>query len=172
MKTLLIILVFITLSYKDKSENFSKHLNPQINSTIIENKFPQKIGFVNDFEKILTHSEKIELEKIIKNYEKKTKNEIVIITVNSIKPYNDPYKFSDDIFNNWKVGKKNGKGLSILVSKSLRKIAVSVTPKAQKYFTDEIINNTIQPILIPELKKGKYFDGLKKTLEEITTNWK
>ena len=50
-------------------------------------KFPQQIGYVNDFEGLFTTEQISELDQIIKNDENKTSNEIVIVSINSFAPY-------------------------------------------------------------------------------------
>ncbi len=50
-------------------------------------KFPKPIGFVNDFECILSVEEILEIENIISEYEKKTTKEIAVITTDSLYSY-------------------------------------------------------------------------------------
>ncbi|NIJ46631.1 uncharacterized protein FHR24_003126 [Wenyingzhuangia heitensis] len=139
----------------------------------LKKEFPIPLGFINDFENILTKEERRELNNIISNFEKSSSNEIAIITINSIKPYTDIKQFTEDLSNEWGVGKKNKKnGLTILFSKNLRKIQISTGLNTEKIITNEICKNVIDYEIIPEFKKGKYYSGIRKGLMKLIEKWK
>ena len=58
------------------------------------------------------------------------------------------------------VGKKvENNGILIGIRKSLRKIRISNGNGIEKKITDGETKKIIDSIIIPEFKKGKYFDG-------------
>lgn len=129
---------------------------------------PKPIDFVNDFEKILTKQEVKELTKIILRHEKKTTNQISIVTVKSISPYKEMFDFSFDLGNYWGVGQKDkNNGVLIVVSKELRKIRIQNGEGIEKILTDEETKTIIDNEMIVEFKNDNYFEGLKKGLESI-----
>ena len=87
--------------------------------------------------------------------------------------FNDILRFSTELSNDWAVGKmgKNN-GLSIVVSKKLRKAAISTGYGTEKILTDPICNKVLDSIMFPEFKKGKFYDGIKQGLNELITKWK
>lgn len=136
-------------------------------------KFPKQIGFVNDFEQIFTDEQRQSLELKLKEYEKNTTREFVIITIDSITPYTSIQKFASDLSNEWGVGKKEtNNGLSIVFSKNLRKIRISTGKGTEKILTDEVCKNIIDQTIIPELKNGNYYSGIEKGITEIIAKWK
>ena len=50
-----------------------------------ETSFPKPIGYVNDFENVLSLEEVTKLENLLINYEKQTSNELVIVTISKLK---------------------------------------------------------------------------------------
>ena len=83
-----------------------------------EYSFKNQIGYVNDFDDILSPEQETKLEQILKSYDDQTTNEIGIVTVKSIKPFDDIIDFNDALLQNWRFGKE-GKynGLIILIDK-------------------------------------------------------
>lgn len=55
---------------------------------------PKPIGIVNDFGRIYTESQRTELFKILRDYKSQTTRQIVVVTIDSIKPYTDIQKFA------------------------------------------------------------------------------
>jgi uncharacterized protein len=138
-----------------------------------QNVFPESVGVVNDFEGIFTEKQKEELAKIITDFEKETSNEIAIITLKEIHPtYNDFDKYCFDISNYYGVGKKEkDNGLVIIFSTELRKIRINSGTQTENILTDEICKEEVDKI-IPEFKKGNYFEGIKNCLLNLIQKWK
>ena len=87
--------------------------------------FPQPVGYVNDFEGIFTESQIKELNVIINRHELETTNQIAIVTIGSIEPYNDISEFTIDLANYWRIGHKDHKnGVLIAFSTKLKKIQI------------------------------------------------
>lgn len=137
-----------------------------------ESKFPDPIGYINDFEGVFTEQQKSKLEKIVFEYEKSTTREIVIITINSIEPYKNINNFATDISNYWGVGKsKKNNGLTILFSKKLREIRISTGTGTALILTDNVCDKVLKEIIIPEFKKENYFIGIEKGVKKLIEKW-
>lgn len=167
-----ILILFLSLA--------SCETKPQVQNPIIAKnpteypgmKFPKPIGYVNDYSKIFDTNQVFELNKIISEYEKKTTNEIVIVTIDSIKPYTDVHLYSTDLGQNWAVGKKDkNNGLVIVLCNYLRQVSISTGYGTEKILTDPICKKVIDSTMIPEFKKGDFYNGIKKGLEELITKW-
>lgn len=135
--------------------------------------FPKPIGFVNDFEGILTVEENNHLETKISAYTKETTNEIAIVTIASIDPYTSLQEYTVDLANEWGVGQKGkDNGLIIMICNSLREIRIATGTGTEKILTDSICQTIIQETIVPEFKNGDYYKGLDKGLNELIKNWK
>ena len=135
-------------------------------------KFPKSIGYVNDFENVFTSEQRIKLDKRIAAYELETTNEIAIVTIDSIIPYENINDFATDLSNEWGIGKREkDNGLLILFSKSLREIRISTGLGTEKILTDEICKSVIDKTIIPEFKNGDYYNGIEKGLSELIILW-
>ena len=135
-------------------------------------KFQKSIGYVNDFENVFTSEQKIKLDKRIAAYELETTNEIAIVTIDSINPYENINDFATDLSNEWGIGKREkDNGLLILFSKSLQEIQISTGLGTEKTLTDEICKNVIDKTIIPEFKNGDYYNGMEKGLSELIILW-
>jgi len=157
-KTLLLGLIFglislIGYSQADKKNDF---------------KFPDYVGYVNDFEGIFTQDQIKELNDIISKQEKETTNEIAIVSITSFEPYETLFDYSLDLANNWGIGKKDkDNGIAIVFGKQIRQIRIQVGYGLENKLKDEEAKKIIDNIIIPEFKKGDFFIGIKNGLIEI-----
>ena len=140
-------------------------------SAKIENRkvgFPERIGLVNDFENILTQEEEIELSTLIREIKALTSDQIFIVTLSNIEPYEHIDGYSLDLANYWELGEKNkNNGILIAIGKTMRKIRIQNGFGIEERLTDLETKKIIDEIMIPEFKQDHYFEGLKNGLESI-----
>ena len=138
-----------------------------------ETVFPTPIGYVNDFEGVYTPEQIEELEKLIVDFENETTNEIAIITIDNIGNYTDFAQYTLDLSSKWGIGKTDkNNGLSIVFSKTLRKIRINTGIGTQEVISDEFCLKLINDYLVPDFREGKYFEGTKTALLALFEAWK
>lgn len=138
-----------------------------------EKHFPSPMGYVSDFEHILTNDQILALNLVLKNYENETTNQIAIVTTTSIAPYTNFAKYSFDLASEWKVGQKDkDNGLVIVISTNLREMRIATGRGTEKILTDSICQEIINTVMIPEFKKGDYYIGIRNGIETIMEKWK
>jgi len=163
--TLILVLVSCQTS---KLETQITNQKPQLSDT----KFPNQIGFVNDFEKIFSEVDIVFLENLLIDYKNNFNKQIVVITIDSIPKKLEFDQYAIQISEVWKVGKDNDdNGLTVLLSKSLRKVRISTTEKTRFYLGDDFCKKVIDENMIPEFKKGKYYDGVLLGLDKLIRKW-
>ncbi|MEL4456546.1 TPM domain-containing protein [Lutimonas vermicola] len=135
--------------------------------------FPKQIGFVNDFENIFTEEQKDQLTKFLTYYKETSFREIAVITIDSIPENTDFDKYAMGMSDNWNVGKNSdGNGLTIVLSKSLRKVRISTTGITKNlYLSDEFCQKVIDENMIPEFKNENFYDGVLLGLNELIRKW-
>lgn len=138
-------------------------------STIV---FPKAVGIVNDFSEIFTTSEKTELTEVLYDYNIETSRQIVVVTIDSITPYQDIQKYATDLGNEWGVGMaEKDNGLVIVLCKPCRKIGIATGTGAQTVLTNEICQEVISNVIIPKFKNDEFYNGVKKGVEELIMKW-
>lgn len=170
----ILIILFLTLNLIScKSTTVESQIKNQESSKINKLEFPNQLGFVNDFEDIFTKEQNAFLTNLLKYYQETSNREITIITIEFIPEKTDFMQYAIGLANNWKVGENNnGNGLTIVLSKTLRKIRISTTTKTQYYYlSDKLCQKVVDEIMIPEFKKEKYYDGLLLGLNELIKKW-
>jgi uncharacterized protein len=135
-------------------------------------KFPTPIGFVNDFENILTAEQIDTLSQIIINHKKLTTNEIAIVTIDSIAPYKTLFDYTLDLFNTWGIGtKEKNNGVAVVFGTEIREIRIMVGKGMESKLTAGEAKAIIYDNILPKFKEGNYYDGVKigllKIIEEI-----
>ena len=177
MKIERIIIVLVLCLFSCKSpvqETESQKPTPEFDFSKIEKfKSAKNTGpIVLDFDSIFESKEIDELSELLIKYDLKTTNQIVVVTVNNISPYSDIHKFSIDLANYWGVGRNDkNNGLTIVLCKPERNLAIATGYGTELILTDEICQDVIDSIMIPEFKSGNYYDGIKKGVTELITKW-
>lgn len=130
--------------------------------------FPQYTGFVNDFEDILTAQEEQELTAIIEKHKAKTTDQIAIVTLTSIDPYQNIDDYSLALARHWGVGQKDkNNGMLIALGKGLRAIRIQNGRGLESRLSDAATKKIVDELMIPEFKNDQYYLGLKKGLEAL-----
>ncbi|HYV90657.1 MAG TPA: TPM domain-containing protein [Chitinophagales bacterium] len=133
---------------------------------------PLAKGHINDFENDFTSSEIFILDSVIAEFQKQTTNQIAIVTVSSIAPYDSVDQFTTDLGNYWGVGdKKKNNGLMIVFSKARREVWIGTGTGTEKILTDIVCKQIIDAYMLPRFKEGNYFEGVHSGLMECIKHW-
>jgi len=180
MIRLLIILFFTTgyatlsscgqVSKVSTTDSTSTWYHGEFNKNKSEIDYPlQPIGWVNDFEHILTDSQVKILDSTISVFEYKTTFEIAILTIDS--SFVNEKEFDNmvtSIGRIWGVGKKDlNNGITIGISSSLKRIRISTGSGAKYLLSDNETKRIIDEIIVPYFRKADFFTGLKEGLQAI-----
>lgn len=168
MKFKLITLLFLLVLISCKTAKVETDTVTQ-KSEQTESEFPKQIGFVNDFEEIFNDEQKKFLENLLDEYKETANTEIAVVTINSI-PENMTFdQYAVKLSDNWKIGLENDKnGLTIVFSQHLKTVRISTTDKTRNlYLSNEFCQKVIDENMIPEFKKGNYYDGIILGLNEL-----
>jgi len=156
--SLIFILVLSSCGQKKQNHEISSFFN---RTEIQKYQVPFNSG-IGDFEKIFTEEQKEELDSIIKVFDQKTTNQIAIVTIDSLGPYNSLMEFTTDLGNFWGVGQKDkNNGLIITVSKKMRKVWIGTGTGTEKILDDVFLSHLIDSLMIPQFKQEEYFEGIK-----------
>lgn len=150
LNTLILIFGFISLSFGQ------------------ETSFPKPVGFVNDFENLLSIEEVTKLENLLITYEKQTTNEIVVVTISETGNETDFNTYALDLANNWAVGKKGkDNGLVIVISNKLRSIRICTGTGIENILTNEICETILQENMISNFKNGEIYNGIESGINAL-----
>jgi uncharacterized protein len=133
------------------------------------NNLPKPINWTNDYENLYSEVEKINLNSIISKFEKETTIEIGIVTINTTKISEEKFEdLSLHIAQTWGVGKKDkDNGILIAISKGYRKIRIQNGNGIEKIVTNDETKEIIDEYFIPDFKKGNYYDGTIKGINQL-----
>ncbi|MGS2727961.1 TPM domain-containing protein, partial [Psychroserpens sp. BH13MA-6] len=174
-KILILFLTLNLLSCKGSAqETETKRPIPEFDFSTVE-KFREtkhKGLIINDFDSIFSPSQRKELSDLLYDYDINTTRQIVVVTVDSIAPYSDIVKYATDLGNYFGVGDaEKDNGLVLVLCKPCRQIGIASGSRTELILTNEICKEVIQAIIIPEFKKGEYYNGIKKGVTELIEIW-
>jgi uncharacterized protein len=124
---------------------------------------------VSDYGHLFTDDQVKVLDSMLSAYERKTTNEIAVLTFDSSFIHSENFdSLVLAIHNFWQVGKihKNN-GILIGISTAKRLIRINNGYGIEDRLTDEQTKAIIDDIIIPAFKKGDFFDGLKNAIQAI-----
>lgn len=127
------------------------------------------LGWTSDYGHIFSDEQIARLDSMLSEYEKKTKNEIAVVTFDSSFIHNENFDSLVIGFHNlWGVGKiDKHNGILIGISTAKRRIRIDNGSGIVDKLSDEETKAIIDKIVIPAFKKGDYFDGVKNAIQEI-----
>ncbi len=129
---------------------------------------PKLLEWVNDYEGDLNQAEQAEFTKLMMAHEKKTSNQIVLVTVDSISPYTDIAEYTTDLANHAGIGQKGkDNGVLIVFSQKLRLVRIGVGLGLENRLTDSVCSRIIQESMTPRFRDGAYATGLSEGLQYI-----
>ncbi|MDD5571526.1 MAG: TPM domain-containing protein [Bacteroidales bacterium] len=166
------MLLICSVSYA-QTYNSADSLTYISESDVLKQNLPKPVGVVNDYERILSPLQVAELTKIIEDYEKKTTNDIYIVTTDSISPYKEINDYAVALLTYWHIGKDDREnGIVIIVSLPLKKVFIGAKAGAHKVIGGTVSQNIIDEKILPACRDQKYFDGLKNGVLAIIDKWK
>ena len=122
---------------------------------------------VYDYAKLLSDSEKSQLEEKLIKYSDSTTTQIVVVTVETING-EDIGILAPKWGHEWGVGQaKEDNGIFILLAKEERKIWIAPGYGVEDRLVAGINGEIIRNIIIPEFKAGSYYNGLDKGADAI-----
>jgi len=125
-----------------------------------EEKLPESEGFVNDFARILSSDEKVRLEGLLTELERKTSAEVVVLTVDTTEPM-DIQEYTLNLFKEWKIGKEDeDNGLLLLVALDDREVRIAVGRGLEEAVPDAVALKIIKTVIIPACRKGDFAKGV------------
>ena len=133
----------------------------QSTTTIPVNKRPSSpIMAVNDFAKKLSPLQLTTLEQKIRDFYNQTSNEIVVVTLDSLKGFE-----ADDVtyeyFKQWQIGNKaKDNGILLLLSFEPRKVRFEVGKGLEGALPDGMAGTIIRNQMAPLLKQGQVYEAL------------
>jgi len=117
-------------------------------------------GYVTDKAGLLSPQTKMQLEGVLRQYEQKTSNQIVIVTFPSLEE-ESLEDFSVRLAEAWKVGQKGrDNGVIFLIFKEDRKMRIEVGYGLEGVLPDALAGQIIQQRVAPLFRQGEYEKGI------------
>ncbi|HMI77208.1 MAG TPA: TPM domain-containing protein [Ferruginibacter sp.] len=117
--------------------------------------------WVLDGEQVLTPEQIIKLDSLYKAHERKTTNEIALITTKDYGNDASLLSFAVNTGRKYGVGKKDiNNGVLIVFSNTKHETMISTGYGTEKVLKDGIAKKIIDSLMIPAFKDGRIFDGL------------
>jgi uncharacterized membrane protein YgcG len=126
--------------------------------------FPAMKGVVSDYAGKLDEAQINELSGLLKDYERQTSIEFVVVVVNSLNGLS-ARNYATGIGDFWKIGKAgSNNGVVLLWAPNERAYALRVAEGLSADLTDTDATQITQQSLLPSFKRGDFYAGLKATV--------
>src|ERR1051326_5624506 len=126
--------------------------------------FPAMKGVVSDYAGKLDEAQIQELSGLLKDYERQTSIEFVVVVVNSLDGLS-ARNYATGIGDFWKIGKAGrDNGIVLLWAPNERAYALRVASGLSADLPDAEAAQVTRQSLLPNFKRGDYYAGLKETV--------
>jgi uncharacterized membrane protein YgcG len=126
--------------------------------------FPAMKGVVSDYAGKLYQAQIQELSGLLKDYERQTSIEFVVVVVNNLDGLS-ARNYATGIGDFWRVGKAGkDNGIVLLWAPNERAYALRVAEGLSADLTDADATQITRQNLLPNFKRGEYYSGLKETV--------
>ncbi|MBO0330580.1 TPM domain-containing protein [[Muricauda] lutisoli] len=132
-----------------------------------QQEYPKLTEIVTDNAQIFTQQQLEELRNKLYQFESKTTNQLVILTIDALG--NETIeKYALEVFNQNRLGQEGeDNGILILFSKLDREVRIEVGYGLEPYITDAVASRIIRNTMIPRFKDEDYFGGLDAATNQI-----
>jgi uncharacterized protein len=133
---------------------------------------PVPAKLVNDFARVLSEGERIQLEDTLEQFARATSTQIVVVTVADLEGY-DPGDYAFKLGEKWGVGRKDkDNGIVVLVKpkqgNSKGQVFIATGYGLEGILPDAIVNSTVVDFeMIPRFKENDYFGGISNGVKVI-----
>ncbi len=125
--------------------------------------------WVLDNERILTPKQIAKLDSLFKDHERKTSNEIALVTTPDYGSDSSILFYSVNFSRKYGIGKKDkNNGVLIVFSMANRETRIATGYGIEKVLKDEIAKKIIDSIMLPQFRNANYFEGLWNGCKAIT----
>jgi uncharacterized membrane protein YgcG len=126
--------------------------------------FPAMKGVVSDYAGKLDEAQINELSGLLKDYERQTSIEFVVVVVNNLDGLS-ARNYATGIGDFWKIGKAGrNNGIVLLWAPNERAYALRVAEGLSADLTDSDATQITRQSLLPSFKRGDFYAGLKATV--------
>jgi len=128
---------------------------------------PQPAGYVTDEAGILTPQQIASLDRALSEYEQRTSNQIVVLTVKSLEGQ-DIESYSIAVAEAWKAGQKHkDNGAILIVAPNEHRVRIEVGYGLEGVLTDARSAEIIRNILAPRFRSGDYDGGITEAVSAM-----
>ncbi|MCL6229872.1 TPM domain-containing protein [Bartonella bilalgolemii] len=140
-----------------------------LNSVVYsQSSFPRLTGHVNDIAHLLDRATIENLTTKLSALEKKTGDQIVIVTVPTLSGI-DIETYSNSLFRKWALGQeKINNGVLLVVAPNEREVRIEVGYGLEGELTDAVSAVIINNFILPNFRKKNYQQGIIEAINAIT----
>jgi uncharacterized membrane protein YgcG len=132
--------------------------------------YPRMKGVVSDYADKLDPAQITELSSLVKNYERQTNIEFVVVVTDSLNGQSAG-EYAKAIGNAWKIGKHGrNNGIVLLWAPNERAYSLRIAEGLTPDLSDADVKKITDENLLPNFKQEEYYAGLKQTVLAVMTH--
>lgn len=129
--------------------------------------YPQSKGPVSDYAAKLSQAQVAELTSLIRDYQRQTSIEIVVVVVDSLQGQS-AREYATGIGNSWGVGKaERDNGIVLVWAPNERAYSLRIADGLSEDLTDADAGEITHNFLLPDFRREEYYAGLKETVQAV-----
>lgn len=134
--------------------------------------FSRPPGYVCDYGQVFTREQIHSLDSLLRAFEMRTGNELVVVGVSYIFPYETLNDYSLDLFSQWRIGKNDkDNGLLIAFKPHQNLVRIQVGVGLKQHIDSLRVEELIHKIILPEFENLSYYSGIRMALLSIIADF-
>ncbi len=136
-------------------------------ATFVQATVPKSAGYVTDEAGILTPDQIASLRSALSEYEQRTSNQIVVLTIKSLEGQ-DIASYGIEVAEAWKAGQeKKDNGVILLVAPNDKKVRIEVGYGLEGVLTDAKSAQIIRDVIRPHFRENDFYGGISNAITAI-----
>lgn len=142
--------------------------NKTIERTKPQDGFPKPIGYINDYDSILSITQKNILQDKLQRYDNLTYNRILLVTVPNYYQYSTIDDFAHNLGEQWDMTKKEiANAIFVILNPTQKEVRIQTDETSKNFIQDSIKEKIIESTLQPAFDQKNIFDALLTTVDEL-----
>ena len=123
---------------------------------------PRPSGYVNDFAGVISSQDKVSLEGLFSELERKTTAQACVVTLDTVAP-EAIEAYAVKLFEQWGIGQKGkDNGVLLLVAVKDKSLRIEVGYGLEGGIPDALASQIINEVIVPLFKRGSFSQGIQQ----------
>lgn len=132
--------------------------------------FPTPLGYISDYAELINREWHSRIRDVCKELEDRTGVEMIVVTIESVKPYSHAREYAEKLYEEWRIGTvQKEKGILLLALQKERQAVVVLGRNLLPIISKPELDILSERHLIPMFRNHKFGESLYQATVELAS---